>query len=409
MRLHVLGLGPVGQLVAFHLRRNLSPRHAITLMFKTPSLATRLHESPLHIEYQGVVSSTSNFETESTVSSVLKLKQERRSVREAEQSNVVSMGQDRHVLPSHELRKAIELQKDKRKPDADHIDSLIVACKAQSTLYAIRQVAHRLSPESTIVLLQNGNLSVHEQLLQTIFAKEDERPHFVLVSNTHGAFLKQAPFHVVHAGVGRLRFGIVPDGRRDYEKGLKREYSKRRLDINDIANPHNDPEQERYRSLRNTIAWDSFSNIQVILRQKLVVNCVINPLTTLIGCRNGDLYDNPAAQRLASRICREAADIFKKEAIASAGPGVDPKQVYIPPELNAENLMNESQRVAKVTAENISSMLADVKKGNRMTEIDFLNGHLLALGGRYDSALPVNASMVDLVKLRTQVPLDMMM
>ena len=64
MRFHVLGLGPVGQLFAFHLRRSIPVQHDITLMFKTIPLAKRMRNQPLHIEYQGVVSSMDGFETE---------------------------------------------------------------------------------------------------------------------------------------------------------------------------------------------------------------------------------------------------------------------------------------------------------------------------------------------------------
>lgn len=66
MRFHVLGLGPIGQLVAFHLRKSLSPKHDISLMFKSPLLAKRLRNLPLHIEYEGVINSISGFRTESS-------------------------------------------------------------------------------------------------------------------------------------------------------------------------------------------------------------------------------------------------------------------------------------------------------------------------------------------------------
>ncbi|KAI5124098.1 hypothetical protein M0805_000912 [Coniferiporia weirii] len=431
MRFHVLGLGPVGQLVAFHLRRSLSPKHDISLVFKTEQLAKRMRELPLHVEYDGTVSSATGFKAESTLSHIYKMRGSHRDFEGgAGRSNAVSKGGEyRHLLPSLEIQGSMESQQDETDPGDDHIDSLIVTCKAQSTIAAVRQVQHRLSSRSTIVLLQNGNLASHEQLLQKVFKKEDERPHFILVSNTHGVWLKRGPFHVVHAGVGRLCFGIVPDGRRDFERTLRKGKSSRgtpssRLDsiarLNSIAQSQDDPELERYRSLRNTVAvlqqvgalrpsWESFTDMQILLRQKLVVNSVINPLTTILGCRNGELYNHPAAHRIAFRICKEAADVFRKEAIAGAGPGVIPSDVYIPPELAVDNLMAECRRVAKLTADNTSSMLSDLKKGNKLTEIEFLNGYLLTLGARYNQLMSMNATMLDLVVLRTEIPVDTML
>lgn len=428
MRFHVLGLGPVGQLFAFHLRRTISPKHAISLMFKNPQLAKRMHDNPIHIEYQGVVSSVSGFDTESTLAGVYDLQNRRKEI---ETDSALSKGSgDTLILPSRDARKAIEVPWGKEimaGRGGEPIESLIVACKAQSTLAAIRQVEHRLSPESTIVLLQNGNLGVHQHLIQNIFTKE-KRPNFILVSNTHGVWLKRSPFHVVHAGIGQMHFGIIPNGERDFEKTyyegeenddeqIRRRGGKAQLSLDDIARPADDAEIARYRSLRNTVAvlqgltdlqalWVPFEKLEIVLRQKLVVNCVVNPLTAILGCQNGELYEDPAANRLTQRICHEAAEVFKRELVANAGPSTKRSEVNIPPELTAPKLVDECKRVARITAGNTSSMLADLKKGNKSTEIEFLNGYLLNLAKQYKCTIPVNATMVDLVKMRTTLPYD---
>ncbi|STV20682.1 2-dehydropantoate 2-reductase [Klebsiella pneumoniae] len=46
--------------------------------------------------------------------------------------------------------------------------------------------------------------------------------------------------------------------------------------------------------------------------RKLAVNCVINPLTALKGCKNGDLRDY--TQEVAA-ICREVAAVMEREGI----------------------------------------------------------------------------------------------
>ena len=82
--------------------------------------------------------------------------------------------------------------------------------------------------------------------------------------------------------------------------------------------------------------------------------------------------------------------------------------VEVPPELSAAALWNECKRVAALTPGNRSSMLADLQKGNKVTEIDHLNGYLMTLANRCGEEVKLNASLVDLIKLRSHIPLDTM-
>ncbi len=122
----------------------------------------------------------------------------------------------------------------------------------------------------------------------------------------------------------------------------------------------------------------------------------------LMGCRNGDLYGNPAIDRLITKICSEASSAFEAEAKARAMTG----DVFMPSELRAKKLVDECRRVIKLTAANISSMLADQRRGLPETEIDYFNGYLMGLGRRYNLYMPVNSTMVDMVKMRSSMPID---
>lgn len=412
MRFHVVGVGPIGSLVAFHLRRSLPPNHDVNLILRTHALAKQGREQgrPIRIEYDGVVSTAYGFKTES-------MDQHQNKV-----FDLVFNRAGKLRLPTQDRRAATDLgalDTASSQGESGDIESLIVTCKAYSTLNVLKRLQHRLTPESTVVLLQNGGLGVYEQIIDAIFRNPEERPHFILVSINHGAWLK-APNHVIHAGIGTLNFGIVPDGRRDFEKSLHDPLAAKEdkaLKLDDILYPQTDPLHTRYRSLRNTVAvlrglsglqpvWEPISTLQLYMRRKLVVNSVINPLTALLGCRNGELFGNAAAQRLASRICGEAAQVFAAEARTSTGPESDATHVYIPPALRKAQLMEEWQRVARLTAGNLSSMLSDIRKGNTDTEIDYLNGYVVRLASRHGVHVPVNASMVDLVRLRTSIPID---
>lgn len=112
-------------------------------------------------------------------------------------------------------------------------------------------------------------------------------------------------------------------------------------------------------------------DIALVQHQKLAINAVINPLTAYYRCRNGELL---SADRLPQM--RALAD--EVDAILSA---IDS---------HWENDTFEcAQRVAQLTAENTSSMLADVAAG-RATEIEFINGWLLAEAKKRGIDAPLN-------------------
>ena len=104
--------------------------------------------------------------------------------------------------------------------------------------------------------------------------------------------------------------------------------------------------------------------------QKLVVNAVINPLTALYRCRNGELLDGGERQQHMALLAAEADGCLARRY----------------PDWPADTLV-QCLRVARETAANTSSMLADVLAG-RDTEIHFINGALLALAADVGMVLP---------------------
>ncbi|KAG6910507.1 hypothetical protein DXG01_009926 [Tephrocybe rancida] len=397
MHFHILGLGPIGNLVSFHLRRALPRHHAITLIHRTQSQAndSLAHGGIIRIENQGIITTADGFGSE---------------VFEAN-------------MPA-----TLSAQETGRASGADIIDSLFITTKAHGTIPAVRRLLPRLSSSSTIVLMHNG-MGVYEELVHDIFRNPELRPHFILSSNTHGAYRKGTK-HFVHAGVGNITFGIVPDTtERNFEAGNDPNIPQieRRLRLADITPPTSDPLFKRYVNLRDTVAalllmeplnvsWLPMSEVQTAMRRKLVANAVINPLTAVMGCRNGDIFTTEAANRIAKRICQEASDAFAAEFrsdskewldnLASQGGNIENVPVgRFPRALVTRALEVEVRRVAKATKGNISSMLADVRRG-RSTEVEFINGYLLKLGSKYRVPMPATATMLNLVKMRSAIPID---
>jgi 2-dehydropantoate 2-reductase len=201
---------------------------------------------------------------------------------------------------------------------------------------------------------------------------------------------------------------------RDYEASTSKD-PLANLSINDITKP-GDPDYERYKYLRSTVAalqlledlnvsWKPISHIQLTMRRKLVVNSVINPLTALMRCRNGEILQSPAGKALMSRVCQEAANVFAAQMEAETMVGEDEDFPRLPPMLMAKNLEQEVTRVANLTANNKSSMLTDVEKG-RSTELDYINGYIMRLGALYKVPVPTTTTLYHLIKMRTSPPLD---
>jgi 2-dehydropantoate 2-reductase len=123
------------------------------------------------------------------------------------------------------------------------------------------------------------------------------------------------------------------------------------------------------------VAWHN--NISPATWRKLAVNCVINPLTALKDCRTAIC----ATIRRRLPHLSEVAAVMEREGIHTS----------------AENLLFYVDQVIESTAENISSMLQDIR-AQRHTEIDYITGYLLKRARAHGIAVPENARLFELVK-----------
>ncbi|KXN88804.1 putative 2-dehydropantoate 2-reductase [Leucoagaricus sp. SymC.cos] len=404
MHFHVLGLGSIGTLLAHHLRRAVPSEHPITLIHKLRVHAEQTLASGniIRVERNGVIIPSTGYKVD------------------AFDSPFPDSRESPHLKsPNPELASSRNYQAP--------IESLFVTTKAHQALPAISKLVPRLSANSTVVLLQNG-MGLYEELANRVFRNPEHRPHFILASNTHGVYTKGF-HHVVHTGTGQVEFSIAPSPSRNFEASLEDESvprHERHLQLNDITTAQ-DPHFARYRSLRDTVAvlllleplhtvWRPMHEMQIILRRKLVVNAVINPLTAIMGCRNGDLFSSPAAHRIMRSVCYEAARAFAAEFQAETnqwiyglrGQGVDVEDINvtrIPPQLTKTALEEEVVKIASATRGNLSSMLSDIRHG-KATEIDYINGYLLEIGKTHNVRMPTNETLVNLVKMRNHIPLD---
>lgn len=124
------------------------------------------------------------------------------------------------------------------------------------------------------------------------------------------------------------------------------------------------------------VAWHN--NIYPMLWTKLAVNCVINPLTAIYNCTNGDLL---AHSDQIEKICYEVADVMAIEGYQT----------------HADSLLSYVYQVIDSTSANYSSMLQDIRS-QRHTEIDYITGYVLRRGRSHGLQLPENCRLFELIK-----------
>ena len=203
-------------------------------------------------------------------------------------------------------------------------DLIIIAVKAYDTEEVMRNISPILTDEM-IMTVQNG-LDTWRGISSV--AGEDRT---LVGLTTYGAY-REAPGVVVHAGTGWMRVGAPGAGARDRAREIADEF--RRAGIN-------------------------ASYVDDIIREiwvKTLINACINPLTAVMGVRNGALLEGELRDALDVLIdeCRELA--------MRLGLEVDVESEVI--------------RTLEDTRDNYSSMCQDVMAGRR-TEIDAITGAML--------------------------------
>lgn len=119
-------------------------------------------------------------------------------------------------------------------------------------------------------------------------------------------------------------------------------------------------------------------NIARDVWHKLVFNCVVNPITAILGCEVGGIAD-PQLDPLKQLVMDECL------AVAAT-----------------QNLTFEVDFLRQITevfgpSRNIASMLQDLRRG-RLTEIDYMNGAVAALGAEDGVPCPVNGALTAIIK-----------
>ena len=114
---------------------------------------------------------------------------------------------------------------------------------------------------------------------------------------------------------------------------------------------------------------------------KTIVNASINPITAINGVNNGEILKNPELFKMMKNACLEGIKVAEKANI----------------KLPKCDILEKTKNVAKLTANNKSSMLQDIEKCKK-TEIDEINGAIVETGIKYGVQTPINNQLIKIIK-----------
>ncbi|MDQ7049448.1 MAG: ketopantoate reductase family protein [Enterobacterales bacterium] len=243
--------------------------------------------------------------------------------------------------------------------------TFVICVKAPNLEAVCRQLSHIDQYQPIILLLMNGMGLV--EIANQYFPSS----YVLQASTTHGAYLSESEIsgaqlkQVNHTGIGQTLIGNP---------------LKANLEISET------PYQSRLENLITTLdralpdaLWQA--NYQPILLQKLIINSVINPLTSLYNVNNGAIVSNKEINLLAYQLTQELAPLIDIYLAQS-----DWKKIF-------ERIIE----VAVATQDNISSMRQDINQ-TKATEIDYITGFLLSLAKKQDVELSLHRKLYGQIK-----------
>ncbi len=239
-----------------------------------------------------------------------------------------------------------------------HFDLIIIAVKSYDTSAAVRQVKPLAGNDTLVISAQNG-YGNYETIAEAV-----GREHALLARIIFGSKL-HAP--------GKAEVTVIADDVR-------------------IGQPVGAVAVDRIEAIASAFSLAGIPtkyapNIEAILWDKILYNAALNPLGAILECTYGQLAAAPEIRMLMDAIIDE---IFLV-ALAHGKP------------LNWSSSDQYKDhfysKLVPPTAKHYPSMYYDVKAGKRL-EIDALNGAILRLAREKGIGVPVNETIVNMIKVK---------
>ena len=231
------------------------------------------------------------------------------------------------------------------------VDVILLCVKSYDVAASLDLCRPLLRKNTLVLFMQNGigHLAMRDHLGEATAA---------FATTTEGATLL-ARGHVRHAGRGITSLGFLHSPSRRETWLL----------------------QQTHTALAaGGMQVHSTDDILTKIWEKLFINVGINGLTATLDCKNGELLTLPGVDRRMKNAIDEALQVARAEGIKAPG-----------------NPYHSCRIVCRKTAENISSMLQDVRN-HRPTEIDAINGAIVARALQHSIKTPENSLLCRQVK-----------
>jgi len=268
----------------------------------------------------------------------------------SEKNNVMLIGNEAHVeaIKANGLSIVGDMKRVFHPEATAQVNSIpkrslvLLTTKAYDSAKAVRGVKRLLKKDTVILILQNG--LGNEDIVRRIVSCQAK----------------------VLRGITKMAAEFSRPGRIRFWRGKT------------VIEP--DDDSTKIVSIFNASGLESrlSRDIDADVWNKLVVNCVVNPLTAILHIRNCEIWEH-SLRNVTNGVVRECVEVAGAEGIS------------LPRSLTRRI----DRRVAG--SANFSSMHQDIAKGKR-TEIDFLNGMIVELGKKHHIATPVNETLVSLIK-----------
>ncbi len=263
--------------------------------------------------------------------------------------NVTLIGKKAHVetLRAHglkltgEITQTFYLKADTKISEIPPNTLILLTTKAQDSVRAINQIKPILRTDTVILVLQNG--LGNEEIIKQLVGEKVE----------------------VFRGLTMMASEFLEPGKVRVWKGET--LLAKSKTANEAA------------LLFNSCGMQTriLENIREEIWRKLILNCVINPLTAIFCVRNCEIISEDL-KWIRHQIVKECIEVAKAEGVNL--------------EINLDEL---DRKIRDYT--NFSSMCQDIIKGKR-TEIDFLNSKVVELGQKHRIPTPVNYTLACLIK-----------
>ncbi len=230
-------------------------------------------------------------------------------------------------------------------------DYILVALKVLPEIDTARIIKDAVSPDTAIVLLQNG-IEIEDPVAQA-FPENEIISGLAFICATRTSF-----GHIEHIDFGRVVIGLFPEGP-----------SAR---VEKLANLFN----------KAGVPCDVTEDVMTARWRKLVWNAPFNPISVLGGgVDTKTMVETPESLRLARQVMEEVCKI----AEAAGHP--------LPDDIEQENIDGTSKMAPYKT-----SMLVDFESGRPM-EIEAILGNAIRVARRHGTFVPRMESLYALIKL----------